>query len=216
MLNHEADPDKENVPTGDLPDWFDPRLVGLLKRKLGRKKTILSFVDWVTFQILELVVRPKGWSYLRPVTWGDLETMIQADCQVITDLEYAPDVVVGIKSGGAFIANYVAKCLGVEEVCYVQVEYYRPIFSSTVLAFITRFLRRARLTLTGELDVQGKRVLLVDDQVYTGKSLRAARAYLEQSGAAAVKTYCVYITGSSTDFAGRRGRMNYVPWGDDP
>lgn len=216
MLRHEAGPDNENAQSVALPDWFDPQLVDLLEKKLRRKKSFVSVLDRITFLLLEFVVRPVGWSYVRPVAWADLEMMMQHDCDAITANGYAPDVIVGIESGGAFIANFVAKCLGVQDVSYVRVESYSPIFDSTVLAFMTRFLRRARLTLRGDLDVKGKRVLLVDDQVYTGKSLQAARECLEQAGAATVKTYCVYVTGSTTDFAGRSGRMNYVPWGDDP
>ena len=77
-------------------------------------------------------------------------------------------------------------------------------------------LRKAKLHVDAPIPADGKRVLLVDDQIYTGKTINTARDWLHGQGAAAIKTYCLYSACETTDFCYRQGRMNYVPWGDDP
>jgi len=200
----------------DVPEWFDPALLDLLNRKRHRKRWGLYFFDTLVLWLMELLVRPNGWSYVKPITWSDLEAMMEQDCQCIQSSGFAPNLIIGVKSGGAFIANFIAKRLGIPNVQYVHVTYYSPIFGSTVLAFITRFLRKPRFRIERPIDVEGKRVLLVDDQIYTGRTLRAASDWLVQNGVHEIKTYCLYASREETDFCYRRGRMNYVPWGDDP
>ena len=40
-------------------------------------------------------------------------------------VEYKPDIIIGIKTGGALIANYIAKRLGVKEIDYIKIKKYK-------------------------------------------------------------------------------------------
>ena len=75
---------------------------------------------------------------------------------------------VGIYSGGAWLAERLAQMLpGNHRVGYVDVSYYRDDYSKSGLK------GGARRTEIG-FDVDGATIVLVDDVLYTGRSVRAA------------------------------------------
>ena len=77
-------------------------------------------------------------------------------------------VFVGIYSGGAWIAERLAKLLpGDHPVGYIDVSFYRDDFASKGLK---AGVRRSELP----FDVGGASIVLIDDVLYTGRSTRAA------------------------------------------
>ena len=75
---------------------------------------------------------------------------------------------VGIYSGGAWIAERLAKMLpGNHAVGFIDVSYYRDDYNRSGLKPNTR---RTELP----FDVEGATIVLVDDVLYTGRSVRAA------------------------------------------
>jgi pyrimidine operon attenuation protein / uracil phosphoribosyltransferase len=75
---------------------------------------------------------------------------------------------VGIYSGGAWIADRLAQAIpGDHPVGYIDVSYYRDDFNRTGLKPAVR---------TSEIpfEVEGAAIVLVDDVLYTGRSVRAA------------------------------------------
>jgi len=81
----------------------------------------------------------------------------------------APDAAfVGIYSGGAWIAERLAKMLGQEHrVGFLDVSFYRDDYERAGLKANAR-----RSTL--DFDVAGATIVLVDDVLFTGRSVRAA------------------------------------------
>ena len=75
---------------------------------------------------------------------------------------------VGIYSGGAWIAERLAKMLpGEHQVGFIDVSFYRDDYNRSGLKPNTR---RTALP----FDVEGATIVLVDDVLYTGRSVRAA------------------------------------------
>jgi pyrimidine operon attenuation protein/uracil phosphoribosyltransferase len=75
---------------------------------------------------------------------------------------------VGIYSGGAWIAERLADLLdGEHPVGYIDVSFYRDDYAQ-------RGLRAKPATTTLPFEVGGSRIVLVDDVLYTGRSVRAA------------------------------------------
>jgi pyrimidine operon attenuation protein/uracil phosphoribosyltransferase len=81
----------------------------------------------------------------------------------------APDAVfVGIYSGGAWIAERLARRMpGAHAVGFIDVSYYRDDYS---LSGLKPNVHRTALP----FDVNGATIVLVDDVLYTGRSVRAA------------------------------------------
>lgn len=200
----------------EVPDWFDETLVEDLVRKRNRPRGLFSLLDMVVLNTLSAAFGTKTWRYARKYDWSELERFIEDDCREVQAADFRPDLIVGIKSGGAFIANFVARRLGVGNVRYVRVERYSPIFGSTCLAFICKYFRAPKLTTSCDGEFAGLKVLLVDDQTLTGKSLSIARRWIESRGAKEVRTYCTFTQKFQPDFGRRSGIMLNSPWGDDP
>jgi len=75
---------------------------------------------------------------------------------------------IGIHSGGAWIAERLASMLGGEHaVGFIDVSFYRDDYAK-------KGLRQKVATTTLPFEVGGSRIVLVDDVLYTGRSVRAA------------------------------------------
>ncbi len=75
--------------------------------------------------------------------------------------------IVGIYSGGAWLAERLARALGVTDVGYVDVSFYRDDYAERGLS---AEVRPSHIS----FDVDGATILLVDDVLYTGRTTRAA------------------------------------------
>ncbi len=75
--------------------------------------------------------------------------------------------IVGIYSGGAWLAERLARDLGVTDVGYVDVSFYRDDYAERGLS---AEVRPSHIS----FDVDGATILLVDDVLYTGRTTRAA------------------------------------------
>lgn len=93
-------------------------------------------------------------------------------------IDYKPDIVIGIARGGVVPARLLASRLHVEDMYFL-----------TVKKEGKKRLMRNEIT----ENLSGKNILLVEDMLESGKSLEAAKAYLENKGAR-VKTACLYTS----------------------
>jgi pyrimidine operon attenuation protein / uracil phosphoribosyltransferase len=75
---------------------------------------------------------------------------------------------IGIYSGGAWLAERLAEMIeGEHPVGYIDVSFYRDDYAQ-------KGLKRELATTTLPFEVAGSRIVLVDDVLYTGRSVRAA------------------------------------------
>ncbi len=94
---------------------------------------------------------------------------------------------VGIYSGGAWIAERLAKIIpGEHAVGYIDVSFYRDDFARTGLK---PEVKRTELP----FEVAGATIVLVDDVLYTGRSVRAAVNELFDYGRPAVVELAVLV-----------------------
>lgn len=198
-----------------IPPWFDQRLLGMFRQKLqerGRKD--INFMN-----SLYTYTSPRG--YLGSPRWSHLEALVRQACSaVIDDSDFAPSRVVGIASGGAFIAPFVAQTLGVRQINYLKITKYG---NKTNLA------RMRSLVFNEDAVVQpgvfpdfmcdkNEEVLVVDDQTLTGSTLRVAVDFLINKHAQKVKTLVVsQITPRPdlVDYSAVHGFLMKWPWGLD-
>lgn len=96
----------------------------------------------------------------------------EQQCRLLADQirpKLTPDtVLVGIFSGGAWIAGRLRELLGIrEEIGLIDVSFYRDDFAEKGLHHQVRPTQIP-------FDVDGRRLILVDDVLYTGRTTRAA------------------------------------------
>lgn len=187
----------------EVPEWFDPELITLLEKKIDRSKINKQdrTLDWVLRQMLKAC--PSEWTGIitKKFTWRDIESVIKEGCEHVTSKNYNPDLIIGVKSGGAFIANYVAKCLKIEEIDYMHISHYSAKSRSVVKSSITSYDKPAIIKEEPKKSVEEKQVLLVDDQTATGATLKAGVEYLKEKGVKDVKTFCLYSAKPKPDFS---------------
>ena len=197
----------------ELPEWFDPTLTTLLDKKNRDSKLGLSLRNFIvrTRWPFRLLV-PKAESIR--ASWKSIEDNLHTHLP----RRLSPDVVVGIKSGGAFIAKFIADWYGVP-FAYMRVSRY----SGQPLLVQAKNLHDQE---TGgsisepvkDKMVRGKAVLLVDDTLASGTTLRIAKRHILKSGARSVTTLVYSVESKNTHLCDHFiVDMAYVawPWGFD-
>lgn len=197
-----------------VPEWFDHELLPLLEAKIDRSRIKKEDrrLDWVMRQLMKALPSSITGVVTKKHSWEDIEHMIEKNCATV---DYEPDIIIGVKSGGAFIANYVARCLDVSEVDYMHIAHYSDNSRSVVKSTLTSALKNAVIKEEPKVSIIGKKVLLVDDQAGTGSTLDTGKDYLMQKNAMEVKTFCLFTRGYKVDYCNRKGLMLYTPWGKD-
>ena len=107
--------------------------------------------------------------------WQEFDAEVRKLGDKITAAKWSPDAVVGIVRGGVIPATVLANIFNVRKFYTMKVSHVGD----------------ERRVKTFEPNVFEKKVLLVEDMLETGKSLKAAKEFLEAKGAE-VKTACLY------------------------
>lgn len=192
----------------DLPPWFDASLRDLLEQK--------SRANLRSHRLENYVFKPLSPKILnRRVSWADIEAMIAR-----IRVPVAFDTVVGVASGGAFIARGVANRIGVSKVRYVRSRLWSGGTVCRTLATSLRYYAGLR-NATGPrfddegIDLRGERVLVVDDSVCTGATIASVVALCRERGAAHVETFALFASPDHpTHYHGQLSKTPLVwPWG---
>jgi len=96
---------------------------------------------------------------------------------------YMPDVIVGVLRGGYIVARIVADALGINDIGVVEVKFYKGIGEQAERPVITQPLTT---------EIRGRKVLIVDDVVDSGRTLEVVSEQVRLRGAAEVRTAALY------------------------
>ena len=199
------------IETQQPPEWFDPKLLPVLNSKIQEKMNVS--VNRLNFMYAYACERGR----FGDCSWAHVEDLVRlAVCRIPEDQKF--DIVVGIKSGGAFIANFVSRCVGNLPVDYMKIQKYGQVTEN-----MERFKlwmgkgNTSKLTEKPQADLRGKRVLICDDQCATGHTLERAVKCVEDMGAALVKslTLTSLVKPSKADYYAYDGFILAWPWGVD-
>ena len=114
------------------------------------------------------------------IEWDQFEEEIKKLAEKIK-IDFQSDIIIGVMRGGAVPARLLSRELGVKSMSGVSVEK-----DGEERKVMTDLL----------IDLNGKKVLLVEDMLETGRSLIIVKKYLENKGAE-VKTVCLYTMSHS-------------------
>ena len=116
-------------------------------------------------------------------TWEQIYELLLNLANRIRKANFRPDVIVGISRGGWPPARIMSDLLENPELANVRAEFYLGVAKTKGDPVITQPVSTS---------VKGKKVLIVDEVVDTGKSLRLVKSHLEKHGATEVKIITIY------------------------
>ena len=105
--------------------------------------------------------------------WNELAQEVK---KLTEKVDPKPDIIIGIVRGGLIPSRLLSSYLGVKEMYALTVK---------------KVGDERKVTSEVSENLNGKRILLVEDMLETGKSLIVAKQYLESKGAT-VETACLY------------------------
>ena len=173
-----------------IPSWFDTSSGYLLERLKNK-----SHANLWSIKVLNLV---KVWDKVlanQVMFWNDIDEMIDISVNKIPEEDLNFDVVVGILSGGAFIANQVKNKIYEKQTNkqkQMKVEYWVSKMWSG-LTFWENVKQKCQQMFGGnnvihpklsqplnkDFNVEGKNVLLVDDTISSGATMKRTKEIIE-------------------------------------
>jgi hypoxanthine phosphoribosyltransferase len=137
------------------------------------------------------------------LTWDQTYDVLLSLADKIESSGYVPDVIIGVSSGGLIPARVLFDLLNVPVLACVDVG-------------LDKKKGRPRLTQPVSIAVSDRKLLVVDEVVDTGNSLKTVKAYVTRGGAREVKTAAIYTKRWSVFepdyFEKRTSRRIVFPW----
>lgn len=182
-----------------LPQWLseDDYLMGIYKRKVDKPVGFNNVVNVISCHLLKC--NPKQ------LLWTDFEKHVNVLLEKLGPNNRF-DYVVGIESGGAFVSKVLSERYGIP-VRYVKASKYDD-GGWRNIDVVEKSL--------GMNELRGKRVLLCDDQVLTGDTLRVVRDYLIGKYEPASIITCVLYARFKSKVVDENGvdfTVALTPWG---
>lgn len=132
--------------------------------------------------------------------WNQCAAEVEVVAAQVRAAGYSADIIIGIVRGGMVPSRLLSTALKVKEMYAINVK---------------KVGGERKVTTAIKEDLQGKKVLLVEDMLETGRSLAVAKAHLEAEGAS-VRTACLYtmpITEVPVDFCVKEvAEVRSFPW----
>lgn len=121
------------------------------------------------------------------VSWDQVEKM----CEKIASetKKYKPEVLVGISRGGLVPVRIISDILDTHNIMIMRVQFYRSIGKAT---------DEPKIVQGKNLDIHGKRVLVIDDIADTGKSLMVVKSHLRHKHPKSLKFVTLHYKKHST------------------
>jgi len=121
--------------------------------------------------------------------WEDVYELSKNTSMKIIESGFKPDIVIGLARGGWFTARIICDYLNIDDLVSMKVEHWGTTAKIS--------LPEARLKYPFEVDLKGKKVLLVDDITDTGESLILAKNVASKLNPAEIRTAVMqYMTSS--------------------
>ena len=159
-----------------IPEWVDPNMISSIQKKRS-SPFYLKFLSILANSSLH------GRTF---ITWTELEEYLDILIEKIKKTNIQFDGVVGIKTGGAIISDYISKKLNVAnyKIKLSRKEYncdkkpmdtFNDIYERLFIGNLGDYTVCEGI----HADLQGKNIILIDEMVTTGKTMNEAIMYLK-------------------------------------
>jgi hypothetical protein len=142
------------------------------------------------------------------LSWDRFLKISEKTADKMNQAKYRPDFIVSLARGGWVFGRVLCDFLNVTDLVSLKVEHWGMTATPD---------GEAKIKYPFNIDLTGKKVLIVDDISDTGKSLKVATEYIKKMNPTDIKTTTLfYLTGSSfkPDFYGEEMTWRWVvfPW----
>jgi hypoxanthine phosphoribosyltransferase len=122
-------------------------------------------------------------------SWNNIENIIKN-----IKIQNKYDIVIGIKSGGAYISNYVAKINDIPNVGYIKIKKIKQenenngIYSRFNQSLYNNMYKLK--SFYSPIDLRNKRVLIVDDGLLSGKTFHQVKKFIKTKNPKKYHYFC--------------------------
>jgi len=203
---------------GPIPNWVDPKM----KESIEKKQNIPFYLK-IGSIYANAVIQNRTF-----ISWYKLEKCLDTIIERIKHSGQRYDAVVGIKTGGAIISDYISLKLGIPN---YKVKLSRSEYNckKTPHNVVNDIINKSILGDLGEFTVcegiddslEGKNVILIDELVSTGKTINETYKYLKNEKhvgniyASSISLYKKKYKGEITIDYVLPGTVIIWPWGYD-
>lgn len=117
--------------------------------------------------------------HCRLVSWRDIERWSKDIVRKVMESGYEPEIVIGLARGGLVPARLIADYLNIKDLYAVKTEHWGVTATPD---------GKAKLAQGLQVDIRGKKVLVVDDITDTGQSLKLAVKHIKGQKPKEIKT----------------------------
>jgi len=181
-----------------IPNWVDKSMISTIEKKRS-SPFYLKFLTILTNSVIH------GRTF---ITWSQLEDYLDILIEKIKQTNIHFDGVVGIKSGGAIISDYVSKKLNIPnyKIKLSREEYHcdkkphdtiNDIYQRKIIGNLGVYSVCEPI----KQNIQGKNIILIDEMITTGKTMNEAIKYLKNVKHVNIITpVCISFSKNSFEF----------------
>ena len=160
-----------------IPKWVSSSMMPSIHKKQNIN---------IRFKLYPLILNSIYQDTILYVSWEKLENYIDIIISKIKKTKIKYDAVVGIKTGGGILSDYISKKLGL---CNYKIKILKPQNKNC----IKRCFEKKIFKITEGIDdnLEGKNILLIDEAISSGDTIYFALDYLKSKKPKIVKTYSI-------------------------
>lgn len=160
-----------------VPDWVDKSMMKSITNKINVPYYLKFF---------SIVVSPVHQNIFLYISWKDLEYYLDKTVENILKTNIKYDAIVGIKTGGAIISDYISQKLNIKN---YKIKISRKDYNckkstkDSISNWIDMYMfkKEYEYIICEGIDdnIEGKNIILIDELVCSGQSMSAAIEYLK-------------------------------------
>jgi hypoxanthine phosphoribosyltransferase len=204
-----------------VPKWVDEKLHGLIKKKSN--SPVLSKFAHILVYFIPINRLRNNVQFELFCDWTRLEKDLDDLVEKIRSRNLDIDIIVGIKSGGAIITKYVAEKLDIDydyiKISERKFNCEKTPYDTFVQILTGQSYERNLVCEEVTKNIEGKNVLILDEQISTGQTIEGVAQYLQTKKVK--KIYSAVICKTRADYSFDvmyvKKYQNYCvwPWGYD-